>query len=222
MWLRGGAAGRPQAHCCPPSPPPPPPLQLSYLKWVLRSDNATVTADCFEVICRELEPLKQAQLSNLLSSGELGVLAQVRPAGGPRRQACPSSPAPPPGWLGLPRIAPTICAPPPVPALQVAHRVEELLTVAFENYFMLSENTDNGMMDGALSVRNGTPPVLQPAVELFSERRRCSACREAASTLPYCWAGAGTAPSAAHSSLCRRAAAQRTRRGRPAVAGRAV
>lgn len=32
---------------------------LSYLKWVVRPENATVTADCFEVLLRELVPLKQ-------------------------------------------------------------------------------------------------------------------------------------------------------------------
>ena len=50
---------------------------LSYLRWVVRPDVATVTADCFDVVLRELGPLKAAQHSAALSSGELGVLAQV-------------------------------------------------------------------------------------------------------------------------------------------------
>lgn len=48
-------------------------------------------------------------------------------------------------------------------------RIEELLHTAFENYFMLSEETTNGMMDGALAVRSGIPAVLHPAVHLYSE-----------------------------------------------------
>ncbi len=48
-------------------------------------------------------------------------------------------------------------------------RIEELLHTAFENYFMLSEETSSGMMDGALAVRSGIPAVLRPAVHLFSE-----------------------------------------------------
>ena len=50
---------------------------------------------------------------------------------------------------------------------QVSARVEELLHTAFENYFMLSEDTSSGMMDGALAVRSGVPAVLRPAVQLF-------------------------------------------------------
>lgn len=53
--------------------------------------------------------------------------------------------------------------------LQVSARIEELLHTAFENYFMLSEETSSGMMDGALAVRSGIPAVLRPAVHLFSE-----------------------------------------------------
>lgn len=54
-------------------------------------------------------------------------------------------------------------------ALQVSGRIEELLHTAFENYFMLSEETASGMMDGALAVRSGIPAVLRPAVQLFSK-----------------------------------------------------
>lgn len=50
--------------------------------------------------------------------------------------------------------------------------MEELLHTAFENYFMLSEETASGMMDGALAVRSGIPAVLRPAVHLFSEWRQ--------------------------------------------------
>jgi hypothetical protein len=32
---------------------------LSYLKWVVRPENASVTALCFDVLLRELVPLKQ-------------------------------------------------------------------------------------------------------------------------------------------------------------------
>ena len=53
--------------------------------------------------------------------------------------------------------------------LQVSARIEELLHTAFENYFMLSEETASGMMDGALAVRSGIPAVLRPAVHLFSK-----------------------------------------------------
>lgn len=67
----------------------------------------------------------------------------------------------------LPRYAGGfICCLPPV---QVSGRIEELLHTAFENYFMLSEETASGMMDGALAVRSGIPAVLRPAVHLFSE-----------------------------------------------------
>ena len=52
---------------------------------------------------------------------------------------------------------------------QVSARIEELLHTAFENYFMLSEETSSGMMDGALAVRSGIPAVLRPAVHLFSK-----------------------------------------------------
>jgi hypothetical protein len=53
--------------------------------------------------------------------------------------------------------------------LQVSARIEELLHTTFENYFMLSEETASGMMDGALAVRSGIPAVLRPAVQLFGE-----------------------------------------------------
>ena len=43
----------------------------------MRPENATITSDCFSVLLRELGPLKAAQAGNGLSSGELGVLAQV-------------------------------------------------------------------------------------------------------------------------------------------------
>ena len=35
---------------------------LSYLKWVVRPENASVTALCFNVLLRELVPLKQVWL----------------------------------------------------------------------------------------------------------------------------------------------------------------
>ena len=101
--------------------------RLSYLKWVVRPENATLTADCFDVLLRDMVALQQAAAVDGLSSGELGVQAQV------------------------------------------SARVEELLHTAFENYFMLSEETASGMMDGALAVRSGIPAVLRPAVQLFSE-----------------------------------------------------
>ncbi len=53
--------------------------------------------------------------------------------------------------------------------VQVSARIEELLHTTFENYFMLSEETARGMMDGALAVRSGIPAVLRPAVQLFGE-----------------------------------------------------
>lgn len=52
--------------------------RLSYLKWVVRPDNATLTADCFEVLLRDMIALQQAAAVDGLSSGELGVQAQVR------------------------------------------------------------------------------------------------------------------------------------------------
>ena len=64
------------------------------------------------------------------------------------------------------------CTPQPQPHRQVSARIEELLHTAFENYFMLSEETASGMMDGALAVRSGIPAVLRPAVHLFSELGR--------------------------------------------------
>lgn len=71
--------------------------------------------------------------------------------------------------------------------LQVSARIEELLHTAFENYFMLSEETASGMMDGALAVRSGIPAVLRPAVQLFGEgrrRRRWRWARHALQLLP--------------------------------------
>ena len=65
-------------------------------------------------------------------------------------------------------------------ATQVSARIEELLHTAFENYFMLSEETASGMMDGALAVRSGIPAVLRPAVHLFSKPPNSAAC------LPCC------------------------------------
>lgn len=56
--------------CCPPP-------ARSYLRWVVRPETATITARCFSVLQLELAPLKAAQQANGLSSGELGVLAQV-------------------------------------------------------------------------------------------------------------------------------------------------
>ena len=53
---------------------------LSYLKWVVCPDVATITADCFEVVLHTLRPLKEAQAAAELSSAELGVLAQVAAA----------------------------------------------------------------------------------------------------------------------------------------------
>jgi hypothetical protein len=55
--------------------------RLSYLKWVVRPENATLTADCFEVLVRDMVALQQAAGLEGLSSGELGVQAQVRGAG---------------------------------------------------------------------------------------------------------------------------------------------
>ncbi|PSC72196.1 plant MNA5-17 [Micractinium conductrix] len=107
--------------------------RLSYLKWVVRLENATLTADCFEVLLRDMVALQQAAAVDGLSSGELGVQAQV------------------------------------------SGRIEELLHTAFENYFMLSEETTNGMMDGALAVRSGIPAVLHPAVHLYSLVRDATA-----------------------------------------------
>ena len=54
--------------------------RLSYLKWVVRPENATLTADCFDVLLRDMVALQQAAGVEGLSSGELGVQAQV---GGP-------------------------------------------------------------------------------------------------------------------------------------------
>eukprot|EP00887_Chlorella_sp_A99_P007719 scaffold20.g7719.t1 len=51
--------------------------RLSFLRWVVRPENATVTFDCFSLLLEELGPLKAAQAASALSSGELGVLAQV-------------------------------------------------------------------------------------------------------------------------------------------------
>lgn len=51
--------------------------RLSYLKWVVRPENATLTADCFEVLLRDMVALQQAAAVDGLSSGELGVQAQV-------------------------------------------------------------------------------------------------------------------------------------------------
>ncbi|KAL6780540.1 CGL46 [Auxenochlorella protothecoides x Auxenochlorella symbiontica] len=98
---------------------------LSYLKWVVGEEVASLTSDCFGVLARELAPLHAARAAAALSSGELGVLAQV------------------------------------------CNRVDGLLAQCFENYFMLSEDTVNGLTEGALSVRGATPPVLTPATELF-------------------------------------------------------
>ncbi|KAL4857276.1 hypothetical protein ACK3TF_002568 [Chlorella vulgaris] len=100
--------------------------RLSYLKWVVRPENATLTADCFDVLLLDMVALQQAATVEGLSSGELGVQAQV------------------------------------------SARIEELLHTTFENYFMLSEETASGMMDGALAVRSGIPAVLRPAVQLFA------------------------------------------------------
>lgn len=52
--------------------------RLSYLKWVVRPENATLTADCFDVLLRDMVALQQAAAVDGLSSGELGVQAQVR------------------------------------------------------------------------------------------------------------------------------------------------
>ena len=51
--------------------------RLSYLKWVVRPENATLTADCFDVLLRDMVALQQAAAVDGLSSGELGVQAQV-------------------------------------------------------------------------------------------------------------------------------------------------
>lgn len=56
--------------------------RLSYLKWVVRPENATLTADCFDVLLRDMVALQQAAAVDGLSSGELGVQAQVRGAAG--------------------------------------------------------------------------------------------------------------------------------------------
>ncbi len=56
------------------------PCPCSYLKWVVRPDNATLTADCFDVLLRDMVALQQAAAVDGLSSGELGVQAQVRGA----------------------------------------------------------------------------------------------------------------------------------------------
>ena len=52
-------------------------MPRSYLKWVVRPDNATLTADCFDVLLRDMVALQQAAAVDGLSSGELGVQAQV-------------------------------------------------------------------------------------------------------------------------------------------------
>jgi hypothetical protein len=56
--------------------------RLSYLKWVVRPENATLTADCFDVLLRDMVALQQAAAVDGLSSGELGVQAQVGGLGG--------------------------------------------------------------------------------------------------------------------------------------------
>lgn len=50
---------------------------LSYLRWLLHPDNATVTADCLEAAMQQLATLKAAQADNALSSSELSALHQV-------------------------------------------------------------------------------------------------------------------------------------------------
>ena len=65
--------------------------RLSYLKWVVRPENATLTADCFDVLLRDMVALQQAAAVDGLSSGELGVQAQVGGQGG--RMG---------GWVSLP------------------------------------------------------------------------------------------------------------------------
>lgn len=150
---------------------------LPARRWVVRPENATLTADCFDVLLRDMVALQQAAAVDGLSSGELGVQAQVRQGqtaakgcrvkGGSKEESgtvkCwwvrPSSRA----------VSAAFPAPPP----QVSARIEELLHTAFENYFMLSEETSSGMMDGALAVRSGIPAVLRPAVHLFSEWSGC-------------------------------------------------
>lgn len=47
-------------------------------RWVVRPENATLTADCFDVLLRDMVALQQAAAVDGLSSGELGVQAQVR------------------------------------------------------------------------------------------------------------------------------------------------
>lgn len=58
------------------------PLPLCLLsppcRWVVRPENATLTADCFDVLLRDMVALQQAAAVDGLSSGELGVQAQVR------------------------------------------------------------------------------------------------------------------------------------------------
>ena len=54
--------------------------RLSYLKWVVRPENATLTADCFDVLLRDMVALQQAAAVDGLSSGELGVQAQASAA----------------------------------------------------------------------------------------------------------------------------------------------
>jgi hypothetical protein len=54
----------------------------------------------------------------------------------------------------------------------VLERVDDLLTLCFENYFSLSEHQPSGLIEGALSMReNDVPPALMPASTLLEMTR---------------------------------------------------